>query len=273
MIYQTLSRAEQEADQEEIIVENKESVASSTSPSKLASPSPPQQHKTIIVLLIEGMTCGGCVKVVNRILNSFDEIDSVVTDLRTGTSTLSCNVRRLNFLPILTALDEVGMEAYLQSSQSAPPPPAKPTNATTNDSSPETASLLSPCPVREQKSKQQSLGAIGRPATKHPPPSTSDSTNASSNPLSLMDELRKGSRPLRRYRCSCGCEGCICSASQVHAHDDGKEISLKDLCDRLETTLGTTRLEETLMETGGGSPELRDQIEKLSFPCGCSDSH
>jgi copper chaperone len=269
---------EQEAaDQDEIIVENKDSVAGSAEPSKLLSTSSSSKQRTIIVLLIEGMTCGGCVKVVNRILNSFDEIDSVVTDLRTGTSTLSCNVHRLNLLPILTALDEVGMEAYLQSSQRAAPPPTEPANARTNDTSPDTKSPVSPCPVKEQQIKKQNLGAIGRPATKQPPMSMLDThhnnTNASSNPLSLMDELRKGSRPLRRYRCSCGCEGCICSASKVHAHDDGNEVSLKDLCDRLETTLGTTRLQETLVETGGGSPELRDQIEKLSFPCGCSDNH
>ena len=202
------------------------------------SPSQQLDSTNVFVLSIDGMTCGGCVALVNKVVNSFDEIDSVVTDLNTGTSILSCNVQRLNLFPILKALDDVGMQAYLQSQQSLP------------------SAAMAPCPVQEQQIKQQTLGAIGQ-------------TGNSTKVLSLMDELRAGSTPLRRYQCSCASDGCICSDSQVHADDDGRDVSLGDICDRLERKLGTSKLEETFRATGG-SPELRDKILRLSFPCGCS---
>merc|ERR1712118_237578 len=72
-----------------------------------------------IVLSIEGMTCGGCVRIVNKTLASFDDIDTVETDLKSCTSTIAYNVERLNLLPILTSLDELGMEAFLISSPSS----------------------------------------------------------------------------------------------------------------------------------------------------------
>ena len=84
-----------------------------------------------------------------------------------------------------------------------------------------------------------------------------------------MDELRTGSTPLRRYQCGCASDGCICSDSQVHADDDGRDVSLGDFCDRLERRLGIPKLEEAFRATGG-SPELRDKILRLSFPCGRS---
>ena len=255
-----------------------------TAPSSLASSSTtnPQKPKNVIILLIEGMTCGGCVKVVNRVLSSFDEVDSVVTDLKTCTSTLSCNVQRVNLLPILTALDDVGMQAYLQSQGVVSPAPleksendsmAKENSAllgstiTTSTLITESSLITTPWMSEEQQQqiKQQSLGAIGRPLV-----ANNSVPKSPTNPLSLMDELREGSRPLRRYQCSCGCEGCICSASQVHANDHGTDIDLTELCNRIETRLGTTDLEEIIRETGG-SPELRDKIGQLTFPCGCSD--
>lgn len=223
------------------------------------------------------MTCGGCVNMVNKVLNSFDEIDSAVTDLATCTSTLVCNVRRLNLLPILTALDDVGMEAYLQSQSLVVPPVPNETTNQIHDNDKGPSSIVAPppgiplpCPVLEHRMKQQTLGAIGRPLVASVVPIGSFSK--SPNTLSLMDDLREGSTPLRRYACNCGSEGCICSAQQVHENDHGTEISLTDICNRLETSLGTTKLEETFRETGG-SPELRDKIGQLSFPCGCFDEN
>lgn len=89
-----------------------------------------------------------------------------------------------------------------------------------------------------------------------------------------MDELRIGSTPLRRYKCRCGSEGCICSADPINPNDSGTEISLADLCMRLEGTIGTpgTLLEESFRRTGGTS-ELRDKLSHVALPCGCSGSN
>ena len=85
---------------------------------KKASNSNLATNTDTVVLLLEGMTCGGWVGVANSVMNSFDEVNSVVTDLQMGTSILSCNIHRMNLLPILTALDKVGLWAYLPSMQS-----------------------------------------------------------------------------------------------------------------------------------------------------------
>ena len=151
---------------------------------KKASNSNLATNTDTVVLLLEGMTCGGCVGVANSVMNSFDEVDSVVTDLQTGKSILSCNVHRLNLLPILTALDEVGLRAYLPSMQSFVPPPLA-ANSTNRQEQP-------------QPQQPQTLGAIGRPTAEPEPEAT---VLGPPSPLSLMDELRIGSTPLRRYKC------------------------------------------------------------------------
>eukprot|EP00571_Detonula_confervacea_P009536 CAMPEP_0172315638 /NCGR_PEP_ID=MMETSP1058-20130122/25830_1 /TAXON_ID=83371 /ORGANISM="Detonula confervacea, Strain CCMP 353" /LENGTH=639 /DNA_ID=CAMNT_0013029757 /DNA_START=301 /DNA_END=2217 /DNA_ORIENTATION=+ len=198
--------------------------------------------KNSIVLFIKGMTCSGCVKVVDRVLNSFDAVDSTSTDLISCTSTVYYSISRLNLLQILTALDDVGMETYLESQTITSH--GRPSNP--NQSTNEAISI---------HSKQ--LGVIGEPPA--------------SSPLSLMDELRKGTTPLRRYQCSCGCEGCICSDRQVHKHDTGVDVTLTNLCNRLQDTLGMTtyNLEATFRESGGGDKELRDKLSNTTFPCGC----
>merc|ERR1711862_1086301 len=88
----------------------------------------------------------------------------------------------------------------------------------------------------------------------------------SSSPLSLMDELRQGSKPLRRYQCNCRCEECICSDHQVNPDDSGTDVTLAEICGRLQSTLGVPDLEATFRETGGDE-ELRRRISNASFPC------
>lgn len=200
-----------------------------------------------ITLFIKGMTCSGCVKVVDRVLNSFEFVESTTTDLFSCTSVLYYSVARLNLLPILQMLDDVGMETYLEP-QSAVDPSV-------------TAQSASASSQRSKLSKQpkQQFGAVGQ----RPQANT---------PLSLMDELRLGTTPyLRRYQCSCGCEGCICSDHQVHKHDAGVDVTLTNICSRLQDTLGmsTDNLEVAFRESGGGDKELRDRLSTTTFPCGC----
>jgi len=198
-----------------------------------------------IVLFIQGMTCSGCVKVVNRVLNSFDDVESTFTDLESCRSTVYYSVPRLNLLPMLVTLDELGMETFLESQTKAATTYAAAVTKN-NDRPPKPAS-----------SAKDNVGIIGQPHA--------------SSPLSLMDELRKGTTTLRRYQCSCGCEGCICSSKPVQQDDNGVNVTLTDLCNRLQDTLGTTNLEANFRE-GGGDEELRDKLSRTTFPCGCSNS-
>merc|ERR1712224_360957 len=106
---------------------------------------------------------------------------------------------------------------------------------------------------------KHTYGAIGTPQK-----------SERSTTLSLMDELRSDTKPLRRYRCSCGCEGCVCSPTQVYRNDRGTDLSLADLCGRLEGTLGVSGSAlESSFRDGGGSQELRHKLSNVSFPCGC----
>lgn len=108
--------------------------------------------------------------------------------------------------------------------------------------------------------------------------------------LSLMDELRIGSKPLRRYRCLCNCLECICSTKPIHLDDEGRDVSLTDLCDRLEGTLLLPNINnnnivpgllsvpaapgrgslEAEIRYGGGSTQLREKLAMMPVPCGCS---
>ena len=75
---------------------------------------------------------------------------------------------------------------------------------------------------------------------------------------------------LENPRHSCGCDGCVCSSTQIHKNDAGTELSLTDLCDRLESSLGVSGSDlESSFRDGGGSKELRDKLSSVSFPCGC----
>ena len=275
------------------------------------------KNSSSIVLSIDGMSCGGCVKIVNKTLTAFDCIDTVHTDLKSCTSTIMYTVERLKLLPILTALDELGMEAYLVSQQSL---------LSSSSSSSSSSSQQEHGKDQDDKERtycdnststqQASAGdyttpdqllpigpAVIAPVDEGPQPSSFG--GLSSSPLSLMDELRVGSIPLlRRYKCSCGCEGCICSSRQVHKNDTGTDVSLTDLCNRLvdqeqkkkekeqqiigkeknpasqslvqqhqtSTSLlflqDATNLEASFRDNGG-SEELRQKLSNLSFPCGC----
>ena len=51
----------------------------------------------------------------------------------------------------------------------------------------------------------------------------------------LVREVVDGS-VRRRHCCGCGCAECVCSDKQVWPGDEGVEVTLEGLCDRLRTT-------------------------------------
>ena len=145
--------------------------------------------KFTTVLLIDGMTCGGCVRTVTNLFKSFDAVDSVAVDLKTSAATISHGVPRLKLLPILTGLDDIGMEAYVAPHYSTGTVSNRPNEISLDDTE-----RLDPLSGTKEKiivnSGRKLNRAIGMP-----------SRAEKSTTLSLMDELRAGTKPLRRYRC------------------------------------------------------------------------
>ena len=57
--------------------------------------------------------------------------------------------------------------------------------------------------------------------------------------MTCLQMLRQFPREqiVRRYRCGCGCDGCVCSNERILRGDPGREISLGEIADMLETFL------------------------------------
>lgn len=254
-----------------------------------------------ITLLVDGMSCDGCAQTVRSVLENITGVDTVVVDQRKGKVVLkssfspSRTTARLDLTAIVEALNVIGMQAYLPVPLLSPSSPldtiVMESNASVNDhhrpdfnkeSSITSSSLSSSaCQILEDDVLSVSL-------------------KKEETTLSLMDELRIGTRPVRRYRCACNSEQCICSSRPVHADDDGRDISLRDICARIEDSLriDTTtsggnaspckgiigspstlsllkyhdRSLEELFLDNGGSDELRDRLALLPMPCECSSA-
>ena len=91
--------------------------------------------------------------------------------------------------------------------------------------------------------------------------------------LPLVQQVRK-ERVVRRFRCGCGCEDCICSSKRVLPGDEGCDVNLADLCARLEVHLSTfgdlSRVEATPDDLGF-TDEVADVLGALDLPCPCEN--
>jgi len=254
-----------------------------------------------VTLLVEGMSCEGCARTVRSVLENIAGVDTVVVDQRKGKAVLksffssSHTIARLDLSAIVEALNGVGMQAYL-------PVPLLPSASTLDNIVVESDvnvnyhhhQLLN----KESSITSSSLSSLASQTLEDD--ALTLSLKKKETTLSLMDELRIGTRPVRRYRCACNCDECICSSRPIHADDDGRDISLRDFCTRIEdslhidtTTSGSNNspgkgvigsssalsllkyrdqsLEELFLDNGG-SNELRDGLALLPMPCGCSSA-
>ena len=84
--------------------------------------------------------------------------------------------------------------------------------------------------------------------------------------LSLMRSLGDAEgKFVKRYKCGCGCEGCICAAEPTVADDAGRDVTLGELCQRLEKNL----------QAFGDLSRVEARPEELAtmrIPCPCEDS-
>ena len=210
-------------------------------------------------LYVVGMTCQGCETVVKNTLENLNDITSVTVSWKDTTATIVSPIPRLDLMAVSEAIDAVGFEIFMGGT------------ALTEGG----YDLQSTPGVEATKSDTKPL---------RPPPGFSAADRESS--LSLMDQLRAGSVPIRRYRCRCGEAECICSAHPVHSDDLGQEVSLGDLCRRIESNLvgglhgvvgdydnRPTSLEDWIVSSNGGSGEFRAQLASMPIPCGCGSEH
>jgi len=191
-------------------------------------------------IFVEGMVCGGCATTVANALEEIDGVFGASVDLVESTAKVWSTSPRLDLAHVVEALATIGMKAYLIPGLQAPH------QSITTDASPGT---IYPVPIGRAPTRRQT----------------------SSNTLELMDELQQGT--VRRYKCGCGCETCICSDKPIREGDVGQDISLHDFCDRLERTQGLTGLEAKILAADddlSNNVALRDKLSKLSIPCGCS---
>ncbi len=94
----------------------------------------------------------------------------------------------------------------------------------------------------------------------------------------LVREVVDG-KSVRRYRCGCGCAECVCSDKPVWPGDEGVEVTLEGLCDRLRTTgfgdgslFSGDGLVATLRANGDAAATLLDAWDGRRVPCGCGDA-
>ncbi len=60
---------------------------------------------------VGGMTCGGCVKSVTRVLSALPGVEKAEVDLARATATVRFDPAQLNREKIVTAIENAGYEA------------------------------------------------------------------------------------------------------------------------------------------------------------------
>ena len=204
-------------------------------------------------LFVDKMVCGGCANAVSSVLKSIDGIYSVDVNLLSSSVTIKSKAPILNLFTIVEKLKEVGMQGCYM------------------------------IPLCDKSIKNEPIGISDSISILNQPNKLviggpPDLSNKESS-LSLMDELRLDTKPIRRYRCSCNCTQCICSKTPIFAGDLGRAVSLSNVCDRLEKTLsGSTEPDlsypgslEAEFRLKGGSSQLREQLAQTPVPCGCNN--
>ena len=250
----------------------------------------------VFVLYVDGMTCSGCERVVCGALDRFaqDSIVDVMANSKDGTVTIQSSSPRLDILSVAKAMKDVGFDIYMGP------------NSNNNTQNLDNQARGNKGGGRKNDFGNDINAAESSPTSLKPPPGFGDAPPRETT-LSLMDELRTGSLPIRRYRCRCGSKDCICSNHPIDKDDPGQDISLEDLCKRLESNLGgsffgaigsqpfhscnatsteasinsnlqhsiatTSRLEDWIQSSNGGSDDFRQKLASMSIPCDCGKSH
>ncbi|CAH0369384.1 unnamed protein product [Pelagomonas calceolata] len=118
----------------------------------------------------------------------------------------------------------------------------------------------------------QALGAVGHATVSAAAPAPAPGADSLTR---LVREVVDG-KSVRRYRCGCGCAECVCSDKPVWPGDEGVEVTLEGLCDRLRTTgfgdgslFSGDGLVATLRANGDAAATLLDAWDGRRVPCGC----
>ena len=121
----------------------------------------------------------------------------------------------------------------------------------------------------------QALEAVGHATVSAAAPAPAPGADSLTR---LVREVVDG-KSVRRYRCGCGCAECVCSDKQVWPGDEGVEVTLEGLCDRLRTTgfgdgslFSGDGLVATLRANGDAAATLLDAWDGRRVPCGCGDA-
>lgn len=64
-----------------------------------------------ITLKIDGMTCGGCVSSVTRVLNETAGVSNAQVDLASGTATVQFDAAQTNATALISVVEDAGFDA------------------------------------------------------------------------------------------------------------------------------------------------------------------
>lgn len=64
-----------------------------------------------ITLHVEGMTCGGCVKSVTRVLEEVDGVQSADVQLAAKTATVTYDESKVNVAQLIEVIEDAGFDA------------------------------------------------------------------------------------------------------------------------------------------------------------------
>lgn len=64
-----------------------------------------------ITLKIDGMTCGGCVNSVTRVLNETAGVSNAQVDLASGTATVQFDAAQTNAAALIDVVEDAGFDA------------------------------------------------------------------------------------------------------------------------------------------------------------------
>ena len=69
-----------------------------------------EQSMTTVTLKVEGMTCGGCVASVTRVLRALPGVSDVTVSLPAGTAQVSFDEARTDESALRAAIEDAGYE-------------------------------------------------------------------------------------------------------------------------------------------------------------------
>eukprot|EP00586_Coscinodiscus_wailesii_P007999 CAMPEP_0172522408 /NCGR_PEP_ID=MMETSP1066-20121228/293106_1 /TAXON_ID=671091 /ORGANISM="Coscinodiscus wailesii, Strain CCMP2513" /LENGTH=460 /DNA_ID=CAMNT_0013305401 /DNA_START=350 /DNA_END=1732 /DNA_ORIENTATION=- len=208
------------------------------------------------MLHIEGILSEGCAGAARGAIMQIKDIKSASVDLSTSIVTIKSTSSQLNLCATVNALGCLGMTPFLL--------PTRVEGFNCDNGNDDTAGVAVTASTTETKDvpTTQLFNPVIAPSTApkrcttniRPPPGFPQHQR-NDPPLKLMDELWHGTTPLRRRHCgTCGgeSEGCNC------VEGGGRELSMSDLCQRLETHLG-----------GASLSSLDESFGKSSSPTQC----